>query len=442
MGFQLETNLSAIAVFLQGILSFLSPCVLPLLPLYLGYLSGGATALAEDGRPAAKGRVLLNTLFFVMGIGFTFFLLALGASALGQFFSRYHVWFSRIGGAVVVLFGLYQLSGFQLPFLSAERRLSLKTERLGSGPLTALLLGFTFSFSWTPCIGPTLTSVLLMATGSGSSSLAFLYIGIYTAGFCIPFLLVGFFTSSLLTFFKKNRSLVRYTVKIGAVLMIAIGLSMMTGWMNGLSSSLAGSASGNTPAPQETEAETVPGAEIEDVPETSGAKTSAAETSVENPQDSQPSETSQEEQELPDAPEFTLTDQNGVSHTFSDYKGKTVFLNFWATWCPPCKSELGSIQELYEDWGENSGDLIILTAVRPNDGQEGDIDYIQDFLEDNGYTFPVLMDETGILFYQYGITAFPTTFMITTEGKVYGYVPGAMTRELMDMIIEQTMEGG
>ena len=435
MGFQLEFNLSALTVFLQGILSFLSPCVLPLLPLYLGYLSGGAGS-SESGQKEIfrKGKVMVNTLFFVAGIGFTFFLLGIGASALGQFFSRYHIWFARIGGIIVILFGLYQLGVFRLPFLAGEHRLSLQPGKFGSGPLAAFILGFTFSFSWTPCIGPTLASVLLMAGSSSDSGLALLYIGIYTAGFCIPFLLVGLFTTNLLNFFKKNRRIVQYTVKAGGILMIAMGIFMVTGWMSGLSTSLAGTPASGVASRTEASAPS---------PETSPAESSSSDISEETESAAAESSeaASQEPRELPDAPDFSLTDQNGATHAFSDYNGKTVFLNFWATWCPPCKSELGHIQSLYEDWEENAGDLAVLTVVSPNVGQEGDVAYITDFLEENGYTFPVLMDETGMLSYQYGVTALPTTFMITDEGKVYGYVPGAMTRDIMDMIVEQTMEG-
>ena len=436
MGFQLEFNLSALTVFLQGILSFLSPCVLPLLPLYLGYLSGGAgSSDSEDGRQPGlrRGKVMVNTLFFVAGIGFTFFLLGLGASALGQFFSQYHIWFARIGGAIVILFGLYQLGVFRLPFLAGEHRLSIQPGKFGSGPLAAFILGFTFSFSWTPCIGPTLASVLLMAGSSSDAGLAFLYIGIYTAGFCIPFLLVGLFTTSLLNFFKKNRRIVQYTAKAGGVLMIAMGIFMVTGWMNSFSVNLAGSPASGLESQTEADTPSASGETKEESPEPSETPASSAQESSEG--------SPQEERELPDAPDFTLADQDGVTHAFSDYRGKTVFLNFWATWCPPCKSELGHIQSLYEDWEENAGDLAVLTVVSPNIGQEGDVAYITDFLEENGYTFPVLMDETGMLSYQYGVTALPTTFMITDEGKVYGYVPGAMTRDIMDMIVEQTMEG-
>jgi len=141
------------------------------------------------------------------------------------------------------------------------------------------------------------------------------------------------------------------------------------------------------------------------------------------------------------APDFTLTDQYGQSHTLSDYQGKTVFLNFWATWCGPCKMEMPDIQALYEDWDENAGELVVLGVAGPNIGQEGSAEDITAFLEENGYTYPVVMDETGTLFYQYGISAYPTTFMIDTEGNVFGYVQGAVSREVMDDIVEQTRTG-
>ena len=160
MGFSIETGVSALTVFLQGILSFFSPCVLPLVPLYIGYLSGGARTVEEDGSVRyRRGRVLLNTFFFVVGVSFAFFLLGLGFSAAGQFFSRHQVLFTRIGGVVVILFGLYQLGVFgPSRLLARERRLPFRLDRFTMGPLAALLLGFTFSFSWTPCVGPALAS--------------------------------------------------------------------------------------------------------------------------------------------------------------------------------------------------------------------------------------------------------------------------------------------
>ena len=229
-------------VFLQGILSFLSPCVLPLVPVYVGYLSGGTAKKDADGRMHYDRKAVFpRTVCFVAGIGFAFFLLGMGMSAFALFFRKNQMLFSRVGGVIVVLFGLYQLGVFGASRLfSAEKRLPLRFDQMASSPLTAWLLGFFFSFAWTPCVGPVLTSVLLLAGASATRLQGFFLIGIYTLGFCIPFLLTGWFTTSLLSFFKAHRNVVNYTVKVGGVLMVIIGIMMITGHANLLSGLLAG----------------------------------------------------------------------------------------------------------------------------------------------------------------------------------------------------------
>ena len=408
MGFSIETSVSAVTVFLQGALSFFSPCVLPLVPLYVSYLAGGAAVVGEDGvRRYPRGKIFLNTLFFVAGISFAFFLLGLGLTALGAFFHDYQVWFARISGVIILLFGLYQLGlGKRAMLLEQERRLPFRLNKLAMNPAVALVMGFTFSFAWTPCVGPTLSSVLLMASSAESSAAGFLLIGVYTLGFVLPFLAVGLFTGAVLDFFKAHQSVVRYTVKIGAVLLIVMGILTLTGATNGLSADLA-AVSGTTTQQEDA----------------GGAQGESGEIPV-----------------IP-APDFTLTDQYGETHTLSDYQGQTVFLNFWATWCGPCKMEMPDIQALYEEWDENAGDLVVLGVAGPGIGREGSAEDIAAFLEENGYTYPVVMDDTGMLFYQYGISAYPTTFMIDPEGNVFGYVQGAVSREIMDDIVEQTMTG-
>ena len=408
MGFSIETSVSAVTIFLQGALSFFSPCVLPLVPLYVSYLAGGAAVVGEDGvRRYPRGKIFLNTLFFVVGISFAFFLLGLGLTALGEFFHNYQVWFARASGVIILLFGLYQLGlGRRTMLLEQEHRLPFRLDKLAMNPAVALVMGFTFSFAWTPCVGPTLSSVLLMASSAESSAAGFLLIGVYTLGFVLPFLAVGLFTGAVLDFFKAHQSVVRYTVKIGAVLLIVMGILTLTGATNGLSADLA-AVSGTTTQQEDA----------------GGAQGESGEIPV-----------------IP-APDFTLTDQYGETHTLSDYQGQTVFLNFWATWCGPCKMEMPDIQALYEEWDENAGDLVVLGVAGPGIGQEGSAEDIAAFLEENGYTYPVVMDDTGTLFYQYGISAYPTTFMIDPEGNVFGYVQGAVSREIMDDIVEQTMTG-
>ena len=138
-----------------------------------------------------------------------------------------------------------------------------------------------------------------------------------------------------------------------------------------------------------------------------------------------------------------LKDQFGKSHKLEDYKGKVIFLNFWATWCGPCRSEMPEIQKLYEEYTVmgNDSEVVILGVAGPGIGQEGTVSDITKFMEENGYTYPVLMDETGELFEWYGISAFPTTYMIDRDGNLYGYVTGQLTEDIMRSIIKQTLEG-
>ena len=227
----MDVSVPVLTVFLQGLLSFFSPCVLPLIPLYISYLSGGTQTVGKDGKIYFKRRkVMLNTLCFVIGISFAFFLLGLGVSAIGTFFKSNQLLFARIGGILVVLFGLYQLGVLGTSrILGQERRLPFKLDVLAMSPITALIMGFTFSFAWTPCVGPALTSVLLMAASASTKLWGFLLIGVYTIGFVLPFLAVGLFTTKLLEFFKAHVKVVRYTAKIGGVLMIFMGILMFSG---------------------------------------------------------------------------------------------------------------------------------------------------------------------------------------------------------------------
>ncbi|MBQ2453473.1 MAG: redoxin domain-containing protein [Lachnospiraceae bacterium] len=470
MEFLSNNGLSVITVLIQGFLSFFSPCVLPLLPLYIGYLSGGAgDRSAEDGSGISRKTVLLNTVFFVVGISFSFFILGLGMRAIGRFFSGNQLLFSRVGGIIVILFGLYQLGIFgKSAALMTEKRLPVRFDRMAMSPLTALIMGFVFSFAWTPCVSPTLSSVLIMAASEKDSTAGFALIGVYTFGFALPFILAGIFTTSILNFFGRHKGFVKYTSKISGVLLIVMGVLMLTGSMNsitGFLSRMSGSSESNVAAEQAETAEieeedvekdtteAVEGATEEETTEASEEVTQdregndadqdegATEEREEAEEEKEEGEEEEEETEddLPPAPDITLTDQYGNTHTLSDYKGKVVFLNFWATWCPPCRKEMPYIQEIYEETMENDDtDLVILSVAAPNQGRETSEKGIRSFLDENGYTYPVLMDYDGEVSDAYYIRSYPTTFMIDTRGNIYGYVPGAMTKEIMEEIIRQT----
>ena len=409
-----SSDISAAAVFLQGIFSFFSPCVLPLLPVYFGYLSGGTAERDPDGTLRyQRGKVIINTLFFIAGISAAFFLLGLGASAAGSALIKQQKLIMRTGGIIMILFGLYQ-SGLlgQWGFMAKERRLPFRADSLAASPLMAFVFGFVFSFAWTPCVGPMLSSVLILAAAEPEKGMVMIMF--YTLGFVIPFLLLGLFSETVLNLFKKHRGVMAFTVKAGGVLMIALGLLLFTGQLH-----TAGSAAPQTSAAQDEK----PG----------GAGNQQARSP-------QPDANVQSGRNEIAAVPFSLKDQFGKTHTLADYKGKIIFLNFWATWCPPCRAEMPDIQKLYERSpreGENA--VIVLGVAAPKLGSEKNEAGIKAFMDKNGYSYPVLMDTRGELFRAYDIRAIPTTYMIDRNGYLVGRVQGALSAENIEKIVQQTL---
>jgi cytochrome c-type biogenesis protein len=412
----LTPEISAIAVFLQGLFSFFSPCVLPLLPVYFGYLSGVTAERNADGSLRFdRGRIMINTLFFVLGISAAFFLLGLGASAAGSALIKHQKVITRAGGILMILFGLYQ-SGLlgEWGFLAKERRLTFQFETMAASPVMAFVFGFVFSFAWTPCVGPMLSSVLILVAVEPEKGLVMILF--YTLGFVIPFLLLGLFSETVLNLVKKHKGIMAYTAKAGSVLMIALGLLLFSGKLDGV----------GTAAPQQS------------------ATQNSQQTENATQKDMQTQNVAQREKQTENAVAaipFTLKDHYGKPHTLDDYKGKIVFLNFWATWCPPCRAEMPDIQKLYERSPREGKDAVIVLGVAaPKLGSEKDEAGIKAFMDKNGYTYPVLMDKEGKLFEAYSIRAIPTTYLIDRRGNVIGRVQGALSAENLEKIIQQVLQ--
>lgn len=402
----LTDNINFILVFLGGIFSFFSPCIIPLLPVYVSYLSGNTAATDENGNIFYnQKKVFLHTIFFILGISAAFFILGLSFSKLGGFFNTNRVLFTRISGILILLLGLFQIGLLKSNFMEREHRIGFDTKKIN--PLIAFIIGFTFSFAWTPCIGPVLSTVLIMASGAKTSFLGNMLILIYSLGFIIPFLLLGIFTTKVLNFLKTKKSFLKYSIKISGAILIIIGIMTLSGFNFNVF------AAGQQPQNPDYAAKT-----------------------------EEPDKPSQEKK-LP-AYDFQLKDQYGNLHKLSDYKGKVVFLNFWATWCPPCREEMPHIEEIYKEYGYNKNDVVILGAASPTtpenpSPQDESEEKIKAFLTKNNYTFPVVFDVKGEIFKNYYINAFPTTFMIDKEGNIMGYIAGGLSKENMKKIIEMTL---
>ncbi|HGQ4463140.1 TPA: thiol-disulfide oxidoreductase-associated membrane protein CcdA2 [Streptococcus pneumoniae] len=219
-----------LSVFLAGILSFFSPCILPLLPVYTGVLLDD-----KDGAQASSGKFsisvtsLLRTLAFIAGISFIFILLGYGAGFLGDLL--YASWFQYLTGAIIILLGLHQMEILHFKGLYKEKRLQLQGQgQNGKGYSQAFLLGLTFSFAWTSCVGPVLGSVLALAAsgGSGAWQGAGLML-VYTLGLALPFLLLALTSSYVLKHFRKLHPYLGILKKVGGFLIIVMGLLVLFG---------------------------------------------------------------------------------------------------------------------------------------------------------------------------------------------------------------------
>lgn len=429
-------HISFVLVFFEGVLSFFSPCVLPILPIYFGFLSGQE----EDGS-SRKEKKFLNILFFALGIALSFFLLGLAFTTVGQFFNRNKTLFSRIGGIIIILLGLYQIGFYKSDFLNRERRLPALWSNKEVGPVVALVMGFTFSFAWTPCVGPMLSSVLIMASGAKTALTGRLLVGVYAIGFMIPFLLLGLFTQKIMAFFEKKAHLSSWIPKAGGVLLLIMGISVFTGWLNSVTGYLNDVTLSPSTEVTDTVKEEAEKGEEDQVKEAPPTDKKNEETQKSN------SANEKKESESSDefiAPVFEGKDQNGFTHRLEDYKGKVIFLNFWASWCGPCKMEMPDVQSLYEEYGENKGDVIVLGVTNPKNKQYSNSSDVEEeelkkFIKDGGYTFPTILNASGDIFADYEISAFPTTFIIDREGKLVGYAQGMLTKEIMKNAVEDAI---
>lgn len=391
-------QINILLVGIEGILSFLSPCILPLLPIYLSVL---ANSNGDDDTPHS-GILIRNTIGFVLGISTTFFILGMSVYMVGNIFKAYQTLLTLLGGVLIIIMGLFYIGVIQSNLLNQEKRYHMKVGKMNI--ISAFILGFTFSFGWTPCIGPALASVLVMASTSSSHVVAMLLILTYTIGFTMPFIILAIFYGQLVKHIDKLKKHMEHIKKLGGIILVIAGTIMIV------------VASRDILYHQKSAVEQ----------DTLTNEVSKEET---------PSQATEEYRIK--ALDFSLYDQYGNLHSLEDYKGKTIFLNFWATWCPPCKEEMPYIEEIYHEYGQNEGDVIILGIVNPELDREKDKASIENFLEDNGYTFPVMFDMEYDQIYQYGLSAFPSTLIIDSEGYINLYVPGAMDKLTMKQIIDE-----
>lgn len=382
----LVEQLGIIAIFLEGLLSFLSPCVLPLVPIYLGYLSANHKN---------RSKTIWFTIWFIIGILTALLLLNASMGLISSFLKDHKAYMLLISGIVIVFMGLLQLGFIQIPALSRTYRIPNILQK-GMSVASAFAMGFCFSFAWTPCIGPALASILLLASSGNSFLMSNVYMLVYAAGLCIPFIVVACFSDVLLKKLQGKGKWMNIALKLGAIILLCFGGYMI---YQGFDELQPPKIANESQVQEET-------AEL--------------------------SEEEKMQQLIDQLYQYEVMDLYGNKVSLNDLRGKYVFLNYWATWCPPCKSEMPELQALYDKY--RNSDVAIITISMPDEKQT--ITDIQQYIKEEGYDMPVWIDD-GFFSMQFGITSLPTSYVIQKDGRPYGYVSGALNLEMMENMIQQ-----
>ncbi len=225
-----------LAAFIAGLLSFLSPCVLPLVPGYVSLISGtGVESIAQDRRHLRT--VMVNSITFIIGFSIVFILLGAGATAVGQLVGRFRRDLTLIAGIIIIIFGLHLTGLLKIKALYADKR--LHDVKSSSSPLGAFVVGFAFAFGWTPCIGPILAGILTLAAAEETVTKGMLLLAVYSAGLAVPFLLTSLGVDRFLAFYARFRRHLHAVEVASGVLLIVLGALVLSGRFTVLSGYLS-----------------------------------------------------------------------------------------------------------------------------------------------------------------------------------------------------------
>jgi cytochrome c-type biogenesis protein len=379
--------------FAGGLLSFLSPCVLPLVPGYISLMSGvSIDHIRDQGVAGARRAVIANSLAFNAGLSVIF--LALGATAglVGAAIIN-NVWVRVIGGLVIIIFGLHLIGLLKIKYLYRDTRHFKNDEPRGMWG--SLLLGIAFAAGWTPCIGPILGGIIGLAATSGGWKGGLILSAFYSAGLAVPFLLTGLGINQFLSFYAKFRQHLHKVEVVSGIILILIGILVMSnrvtmlasstlaGWLPNLESRLKLSE----PPPQ-------------------------ANTAAKN---------------LGAAPDVQFTKLDGGAMRLNDLRGRVVVLNFWATWCIPCRAEIPALSAMQKDL-ESRGLAVVGVSY------DDTADLVKSFQKDIPQSYEVVLGgrEVGS---QLPASPLPTTYIIDRQGRIRDKFIGERTRAAFEASI-------
>ncbi len=473
-------NLTLGLAFVAGLLSFISPCVLPLIPAYIGYLGGRTTlkAAGAGGDSTAVGgrfNTLVHGLFFVGGFMLVFVAFGLLLSTVVNTLALKDL-IAQVGGLIVIVFGLHmmgvigpllqkliglsvwdKLGGFGAAIKGGLTRLHTAlysdTRRqmdhdADSGYFGSALMGVVFAAGWSPCIGPIYTAILALAATEGSLGRSAVLLVGYALGLGIPFLIMAVAMDQARGFLKQLRPHMHKVEIISGVLLIGIGILLLTGGLTWLSEQLGG---GQFAVQVESCASALFAGEIGLGEVGECLNTPQAEPMVEvdeevlaalaepadfEQMDAEPLPNAQNPDDLPVgpkagqiAPNFRVQTMFGEVVELEDLRGRPVMINFWATWCAPCRLEMPHFQAAYAAH-EEDGLMILAVDNMETLGQ------VRAFAANNRLTIPLSLDPTGVIQQLYGVFGYPTTVFVDAEGVIQKVHPGILDAELLEEYLE------
>jgi cytochrome c-type biogenesis protein len=516
------TDVSLALAFVAGLVSFLSPCVLPLVPGYISMLSGiGVEQLRKGDVPSS--RLFASSIAFVAGFSAVFISFGASASAIGGFLKEHRTALTPIAGALILLFGLHLLGvlikltyragimigallvglgivslfrhaplffglgalhffslsiiGFFGPALARwlNRDVHLRNTAAQPGPWSGFLLGFAFAFGWTPCIGPILTTVLALAAASGTVARGVLLLAIYSAGLAVPFLLTTLLLSRFLRFYQGFRKYLHAVEIFSGALLLFVGglvfvnkLTWLTGklsfldnvvrWLeHALTTGTGGplflsvlavaavvllgrtifrNSKALASAPVRKVALVVIGVVVVIVGTFFADK--ATRVSGKN----RASVTLGDEAIDQPAPDVTLKDLDGKTVSLAQYRGKVVLVNFWATWCAPCREEIPWLIEMQKTYGDKG--FTVLGVAMDEEGKSVVAPYAQtEKFDVNGtpslMSYPILLGNDATADKFGGLLGYPTSVLISRDGKQIKRVTGIIDKDEISKFIESQL---
>jgi cytochrome c-type biogenesis protein len=393
-------NITVLIAFLAGLASFLSPCVLPLVPGYISLISGVSveSLKGEGGVRAARRAVIFNSLAFNAGLSVIFILLGAAAGLVGAAIIS-NPWVRIIGGIVIIAFGLQLIGVLKIGALYRDtRKFSDDKPR---GLFGSFALGLAFAAGWTPCIGPILGGIIGLAATSGGWKSGLILSAFYAAGLAVPFLLTGLLLNQFLGFYTWFRRHLHKVEVASGVLLIAIGLLIAANkvtWLASLASrflpnSEAWVARFNNPTPGATNAQGANTTSSNTATNVAGART---------------------------APEIDLKTLDGQAFRLDSLRGRVVLLNFWATWCVPCRQEIPDLSAMQRDLAARG---LTVVGVSAEDTADGVRDFQKVLRQD--YTVVLAASSAKSV---YGVVGLPKTFVIDRAGRIRKEITGEHTR--------------